>query len=88
MSGNDERNLTSQDAGELLAAANAEMLHDFATLARYFRSHPDTSWIELRRGALESGYTEDEIDLVFWAVGIEAINREDEEIINRQDQRN
>ena len=88
MSISDDREPTSRDAGELLAEANAEQLHDFAALARYFRSHPLTPWDELRRRAVESGYTEDEIDLVWWCLGVEAISREDEAILAINGQRN
>ena len=65
-----------------------ERLADLAGLAKYFRAHPQMPWEEFCAKAIEGGYTQGEADLIWWASGIEIINRVEEEQLYRQAQRN
>ena len=64
-----------------------ERLSDLAALARYYRAHP-MSWRDFAAFARGRGYTEGEVDLIWWSSAIESINRFEEDHLSKQAQRN
>jgi len=63
-------------------------LVSLAILARFIRAHPDTPWPELVSTGLGGGYTLAEIQLADCCVGVELINRSEEEALSVLAQRN
>ncbi len=68
--------------------AKDKELQSLAILARFIRAHPDTPWPEIVITAIGGGYTEAEINLAGWCVGVEMVNRAEEEALNTLASRN
>ncbi|KKL49381.1 hypothetical protein LCGC14_2316090 [marine sediment metagenome] len=67
---------------------NDKKLQSLAILARFIRAHPDNSWPEIVAIALGGGYTEADINTAGWCVGVELVNRTEEEALNILARRN
>ncbi len=68
--------------------SNDKKIKFLAILARFIRAHPDTPWPELVVTAIGGGYTEAEINIAGWCVGVELVNRKEEEGLNTLARRN
>ena len=77
----------SENSEQDLADKYSKMV-SLAILTRFIRAHLDTPWPEIVSTSLDGGYTPSDINFARWFVGVEIINRKEEEDLHVHAQRN